>query len=228
MFTGLVEEVGTLAGIRRGRDSAVISVRARRVLEGLRIGDSVAVDGVCLTVTDIARDGFTADAMHETLRRSTLGAARPGRRVDLERALRVGDRLGGHIVAGHVDATGTVAARTRDANAVWLTVDAPPAVTRYVVEKGSIAIDGVSLTVAALTPAGFKVSVIPHTLEQTALADRRPGDAVNLEADVIGKYVERLLVRAGGDAAPEGDTDRAPAAGPPSGITRDFLISNGF
>ena len=208
MFTGLVEEVGTLAGIRRGRDSAVISVRARRVLEGLRIGDSVAVDGVCLTVTDIARDGFTADAMHETLRRSTLGAARPGRRVDLE--------------------TGTVAARTRDANAVWLTVDAPPAVTRYVVEKGSIAIDGVSLTVAALTPAGFKVSVIPHTLEQTALADRRPGDAVNLEADVIGKYVERLLVRAGGDAAPEGDTDRAPAAGPPSGITRDFLISNGF
>lgn len=235
MFTGLVEEVGTVAGIRRGRCSAVLSIRAERVLEGLRIGDSVAVDGVCLTVIDIARDGFSADAMHETLRRSTLATARPGRCVDLERALKLGDRLDGHIVAGHVDGTGRIAARTRDDNAVWYEIEAPAQVTRYVVEKGSVAIDGVSLTVAELTPAGFKVSIIPHTLAATALVDRLPGDAVNLEADIVGKYVERLLdpyralMGSVGTAGRTGRPPRGPSApGAEIGISRAFLAANGF
>ena len=185
------------------------------MLSDLKIGDSVAVNGVCLTATDVDSSGFTADVMHETLRRSSLGALVPGSRVNLERAMAANGRFGGHIVSGHIDGTGTIVEKRRDDNAVWYTVAASPALLRYVVEKGSIAIDGVSLTVAAVETDRFSVSVIPHTAAVTALGAKGPGDVVNLEADLIGKYVEKLLRPA-----------EAPA--PRGGISLEFLSENGF
>ena len=215
MFTGIVEELGTIRSIRRGAASAVLSIGAEAVLSDLRIGDSVAVNGVCLTATGVDRSGFTADVMHETLQRSSLGALGPGSRVNLERAMAADGRFGGHIVSGHIDGTGTIAERRRDDNAVWYTVSAPPALLRYIVETGSIAIDGISLAVASVEADRFSVSVIPHTAAVTLLGAKGPGDVVNLETDIIGKYVERLLRPA--------DT---PAAR--SGISLEFLAENGF
>ena len=215
MFTGIIEELGTIRSIRRGAASAVLSIGAEAVLSDLRIGDSVAVNGVCLTATGVDGSGFTADVMHETLRRSSLGALGPGSRVNLERAIAADGRFGGHIVSGHIDGTGTIAERRRDDNAVWYTVSAPPALLRYIVEKGSVAIDGISLTVASVEADRFSVSVIPHTAAVTLLGAKGPGDVVNLETDIIGKYVERLLRPA--------DT---PAAR--SGISLEFLAENGF
>ena len=215
MFTGIVEELGTIRSIRRGAASAVLSIGAEAVLSDLRIGDSVAVNGVCLTATGVDGSGFTADVMHETLQRSSLGALGPGSRVNLERAMAADGRFGGHIVSGHIDGTGTIAERRRDDNAVWYTVSAPPALLRYIVEKGSVAIDGISLTVASVEADRFSVSVIPHTAAVTLLGAKGPGDVVNLETDIIGKYVERLLRPA--------DT---PAAR--SGISLEFLAENGF
>ena len=215
MFTGIIEELGTIRSIRRGAASAVLSIGAEAVLSDLRIGDSVAVNGVCLTATGVDGSGFTADVMHETLQRSSLGALGPGSRVNLERAIAADGRFGGHIVSGHIDGTGTIAERRRDDNAVWYTVSAPPALLRYIVEKGSIAIDGISLTVASVEADRFSVSVIPHTAAVTLLGAKGPGDVVNLETDIIGKYVERLLRPA--------DT---PAAR--SGISLEFLAENGF
>ncbi len=215
MFTGIIEELGTIRSIRRGAASAVLSIGAEAVLSDLRIGDSVAVNGVCLTATGVDGSGFTADVMHETLRRSSLGALGPGSRVNLERAMAADGRFGGHIVSGHIDGTGTIAERRRDDNAVWYTVSAPPALLRYIVEKGSVAIDGISLTVASVEADRFSVSVIPHTAAVTLLGAKGPGDVVNLETDIIGKYVERLLRPA--------DT---PAAR--SGISLEFLAENGF
>ena len=179
--------------LQRGRRSAVLTVRAGAVLEGTKTGDSIAVNGVCLTVTALSGHGFSADVMHETLDRSTLAGLSPGSRVDLERAMAAGGRFGGHLVAGHVDGVGKIVRVRRDDTAVWYTVAAGPEVLRYVVEKGSVAIDGISLTVAAVTDRDFSVSVIPHTAAQTVLGERAPGDLVNLEADMIGKYVEKLL-----------------------------------
>ena len=215
MFTGIVEELGTIRSIRRGAASAVLSIGAEAVLSDLRIGDSVAVNGVCLTATGVDGSGFTADVMHETLQRSSLGALGPGSRVNLARAMAAGGRFGGHIVSGHIDGTGTIAERRRDDNAVWYTVSAPPALLRYIVEKGSIAIDGISLTVASVEADRFSVSVIPHTAAVTVLGRKRPGDIVNLETDIIGKYVEKLL-RPAEDTAPKG------------GISLEFLMENGF
>ena len=215
MFTGIVEELGTIRSIRRGAASAVLSIGAEAVLSDLRIGDSVAVNGVCLTATGVDGSGFTADVMHETLNRSSLGVLEPGSRVNLERAMAADGRFGGHIVSGHIDGTGTIAERRRDDNAVWYTVSAPPALLRYIVEKGSVAIDGISLTVASVEADRFSVSVIPHTAAVTLLGAKGPGDVVNLETDIIGKYVERLLRPA--------DT---PAAR--SGISLEFLAENGF
>ena len=215
MFTGIVEELGTIRSIRRGAASAVLSIGAEAVLSDLRIGDSVAVNGVCLTATGVDGSGFTADVMHETLRRSSLGALGPGSRVNLERAIAADGRFGGHIVSGHIDGTGTITARRQDDNAVWYTVSASPALLRYIVEKGSVAIDGISLTVASVEADRFSVSVIPHTAAVTLLGAKGPGDVVNLETDIIGKYVERLLRPA--------DT---PAAR--SGISLEFLAENGF
>lgn len=216
MFTGLIEEVGTLRAVRRGAHSAVLSIGAETVLSGLKTGDSVAVNGVCLTVTAQDSGGFTADVMHETLDRSSLAGLGPGSPVNLERAMAADGRFGGHIVAGHVDGVGTIAAIEQDDNAIWFTITAPEQVLRYVVEKGSIAIDGISLTVARVEPDRFAVSVIPHTAAVTLLGRRRVGDRVNLESDIIGKYVERLL-----RPAPELKTKE-------SKLTMEFLSKHGF
>ena len=215
MFTGLVEEIGTVERIVRGRHSAVLTVRASKVLAGSEIGDGIAVNGVCLTVVDLDAQQFSADVMHETLNRSALAGLKPGSRVNLERAMPADGRFGGHIVAGHIDGVGTITEIRRDDTAVWYTVQAPPALLRYVVEKGSIALDGISLTVAGTGPGWFSVSVIPHTAAQTVLGERRKGDAVNLETDLIGKYVEKLM-------APAVPTETA------APITREFLARYGF
>ena len=193
----------------------------------------MAVNGTCLTATTVSPSGFTADVMPETLARSSLAKAARGTRVNLERALPADGRFGGHIVAGHIDGTGTVTDVRRDANAVWFTIEAPADVMRLVVEKGSIAIDGISLTVARVDDAGFAVSVIPHTLDVTVLGQRHAGDVVNLETDVVGKYVAHLLGR---DFAPSASAPVVPNKhGPqgtgspaPAGITRDFLARHGF
>lgn len=193
MFTGIIEEVGEIMNVVRGSQSAVLHIRCQEVLKGTKVGDSIAVNGVCLTVTSLEAHGYTADVMAETLDRSSLGALRRGNRVNLERAMPVDGRFGGHIVAGHIDGTGTVMAVTRDETAVWYRISAEPQVLRYIVEKGSITIDGISLTVAKVTGQDFSVSIIPHTQANTVLADRDVGDIVNLETDIIGKYVEKLL-----------------------------------
>ncbi|HEY3437553.1 MAG TPA: riboflavin synthase [Actinotalea sp.] len=198
MFTGIVEEVGSVAGLEELGGDARLHLRATRVVEGTRPGDSIAVDGVCLTVTAFTDDGFLVDVMPESLRRTTLGSLRPGSPVNLERAMRVDGRLDGHLVQGHVDGVGTLVSRTPGARWDDLELACPPALARYVAEKGSIAISGVSLTVTHVSDAGFGVSLIPTTLASTTLGTLVPGDGVNLEVDVIAKYVERLL--AGGPA----------------------------
>lgn len=212
MFTGIVEELGTVRSVRRGSKSAVLAVTARLVLEGLQIGDSIAVNGVCLTVTDFDSHGFTADVMPETLNRSSLGSLGAGSSVNLERAMAADGRFGGHIVSGHIDGTGTIAETRKEDNAIWYTIQAAPALLRYVVEKGSITIDGISLTVASVGADRFRVSLIPHTAKHTVLGQKHAGEIVNLETDIIGKYVEKLL---------------RPAARQTS-ITREFLETYGF
>ena len=193
MFTGIVEELGSIRSVRRGQHSSVLSIAAKDILSDLKIGDSVAVNGVCLTATTVDSGGFTADVMHETLNRSSLGSLTVGSHVNLERAMAANGRFGGHIVSGHIDGTGTITALRKDDNAVWYTISASQELLRYIVEKGSIAIDGISLTVAEVGESWFSISAIPHTVAVTTLGEKRPGDTVNLENDVIGKYVEKLL-----------------------------------
>jgi riboflavin synthase, alpha subunit len=193
MFTGIIEEVGHVEQLRRRSTGGVLSIAAKTVLEGTNVGDSIAVNGVCLTVTSLTGTGFTADVSEETLRVSNLGQLPPGAGVNLERAVAVGARLGGHIVQGHVDAIGRFLSRRPSGNAVTMRFSFPPDIGRYLVHKGSIAVDGVSLTVAALGEDWFEVAVIPTTLAWTTLPQLTPGAPVNLEADVIAKYVERLL-----------------------------------
>ncbi len=212
MFTGMIEEIGKIQGIRKGKDSVSVSVQADAVLEDLRLGDSIAVNGVCLTVTFFSQSSFTADVMHETLNRSSLGSLRTGNRVNLERAMPANGRFGGHIVSGHIDGTGLISAIAKDGNAIWYTIKTSPDVLRYIIEKGSIAVDGISLTVAKIHKESFSVSVIPHTAAQTILSEKRTGDIVNLENDCIGKYVERLM--------------NEPQAN--SNITAGFLAKHGF
>lgn len=211
MFTGIVEEIGRVARIERGAKGARLTIAAKKVLGGTDIGDSIAVNGVCLTATDLSAEGFSADVMAETLRRSGLGRLSHGARVNLERAMPANGRFGGHIVSGHIDGTGAVRNLRREGNAVWVTVRAAPSLTRYIVPKGSVAIDGVSLTVVAVDAEEFSVSLIPHTGAQTTLLERLPGEPVNLECDVIGKYVEKLI---------------APLQ--TGNITPEFLARNGF
>lgn len=233
MFTGIIEEVGLIRHITRGHDSAVLTISAKNVLEGTKIGDSIAVDGICLTVTSMGKDFFTADVMHETLNRSALSRLGTACPVNLERAMPATGRFGGHIVAGHVDGGGSIGRIRRDATAVWFTILAGPEILRYVVEKGSITIDGISLTVATVDTAGFSVSTIPHTLEHTNLGTRRRGDLVNLETDLVGKYIEKLLsgpiLRNGTSRDVGGATaDGTTGAQATHGITRDMLIRYGF
>jgi riboflavin synthase len=211
MFTGIVEELGEVVSVEHLDSAARITVRGPLVTTDARPGDSIAVNGTCLTVTGLAGGDFTADVMAETLRRTGLGGLAPGSPVNLERSLRVGDRLGGHMVQGHVDGVGTVTSRVSGERWDVVRITVPPGLARYLVEKGSVAVDGVSLTVSALggpaEPPWFEVSLIPATLAATTLGRAQPGTSVNLEADVIGKYVERMLhgeaVSARGSAPPE-------------------------
>ncbi len=221
MFTGLVEEVGLVRRLERRGDGGRLSIQARTVLEGTRIGDSIAVSGACLTVVELQRDGFTVDCMPETLTLTTLGSAAAGDPVNLERSLAVGGRAGGHLVLGHVDAMAQVLAVRRGTPAWELGFSLPDAVAACVAPKGSIAIDGVSLTVMRLKDTGFEVGVIPHTLRETSLGSLRVGSVVNLEADVLARYVQRALqVQAG--LTP---TERKAATG---GLTEELLREEGF
>ncbi|MCD8023125.1 MAG: riboflavin synthase [Lachnospiraceae bacterium] len=193
MFTGIIEEIGTVKAVTVGKLTGQIEIRAETILEGTRTSDTMAVNGVCLTVTRLTGNGFVADVMPETLRRSNLGALRPGDGVDLERAMAANGRFGGHIVSGHIDGTGTVVEQRHEGNAVWVRIQTSAEILRLIVEKGSIAIDGISLTVAAVGREDFQVSIIPHTGSETILLKKRPGSVVNLENDIIGKYVCRLM-----------------------------------
>ena len=227
MFTGIIEEIGTIKSIRRGASSAVLTIAARTVLEDVSLGDSIAVNGVCLTVTGFTGNQFTADVMHETLNRSSLGALASGSHVNLERAMKADGRFGGHIVSGHIDGTGTITEIRRDDNAVWYTIKTPPELMRFIIEKGSITIDGISLTVAQEDPGSFKVSIIPHTAAQTILSEKKTGDVVNLENDCIGKYVAKLL-QPYQDPAAAGTPGSSQADAASSNITEAFLLQNGF
>lgn len=213
MFTGIVEEIGTVESVRKGAHSAVLTVRAEKILSDIHLGDSIAVNGICLTATSFTSHSFTVDVMHETLNRSSLANLTVGTKVNLERAMAANGRFGGHIVAGHVDGVGKISKVQRDDNAVWYTISAPPEILRYIVEKGSITIDGISLTVAKVTQKDFSVSIIPHTAEKTVLSGKRAGDAVNLENDIIGKYIEKLMT---------------PAPAKSEGLSMEFLLKNGF
>ncbi|MDF2882917.1 MAG: riboflavin synthase, alpha subunit [Clostridiaceae bacterium] len=215
MFTGLIEEIGIVEAVIKSAKSARISVKAHEVLEGVKIGDSICTNGVCLTVTSYDRGRFTVDVMAETMRRSNLKSLSPGDEVNLERAMLVGDRLGGHIVGGHIDGTGIIEKYEQEDNAVWITIAASSEILKYIVQKGSIAIDGVSLTVANVDESVFKVSIIPHTKDMTTLLKKKMGNEVNLECDIIGKYVEKFL----------GAKEQTPVN---KGIDFNFLSENGF
>lgn len=215
MFTGIVEEIGTVKTVQRSGNNSFIRIQAQKVLEDVNIGDSIAVNGVCLTVTFFDSTVFQADVMNETLNRSSLGELTTGSPVNLERAMSANGRFGGHIVSGHIDGTGVISDIRNDGIAVWYTVSADTSLLRYLVEKGSIAIDGISLTVAKVTENNFSVSVIPHTAEVTILSTKKKGSIVNLETDIIGKYVEKLFHQ-------DNSTEKK------SGITLDFLAKNGF
>ncbi|MDE6785335.1 MAG: riboflavin synthase [Ruminococcus sp.] len=193
MFTGIIEEVGTVKEVRRNGNNSFIRIHADKILSDVHLGDSIAVNGVCLTVTAFDGKIFQADVMNETLNRSSLGTLRTGSPVNLERAMSAGGRFGGHIVSGHIDGTGNIINIKNDGIAVWYTIKADAGIMRYIVEKGSVAIDGISLTVAKMSRESFSVSVIPHTSGKTILSSKKSGDIVNLENDIIGKYVEKLM-----------------------------------
>lgn len=218
MFTGIVEEIGQIVSIQRGTKSAVLTIQASVVLEGTNIGDSIAVNGLCLTVTGLHGKTFTADVMAESLRKSALGTLSRGDEVNLERAMAADGRFGGHIVSGHIDGTGVIASTEREDNAVWVEIQTSPKLLRYIVQKGSIAIDGISLTVAKLGDDSFFVSLIPHTGEQTTLLHKKTGEAVNLETDIVGKYIERFL------SVPAPDTVNSQK----STLDLPFLAEHGF
>ena len=215
MFTGIVEEVGKIKKIERNTVSAKLSIEADKVLQEVKEGDSIAVNGICLTVTSFTKNSFTADVMHETMNRTTLGKLKENSPVNLERALSVMGRFGGHMVSGHIDGRGKIVGIEKDDNAVLFTIETTEKILRYIVEKGSIAINGISLTVARVDRNNFTVSVIPHTLRVTSLGSFQKGDEVNLENDIVGKYIEKLL----GLSCPEKKE---------STFTMDFLIKNGF
>lgn len=193
MFSGIIEAVGAIRSLQKDANGARITIEAPGVLSGVRLGDSIALNGACITVVDFDDSKFEADLSVETLRRTNLGELVVGDRCNLERAMALGERLGGHLVSGHVDGVGRIKSRKNEGDSIWLTFEAPVEVMRYVVYKGSIAVDGISLTVAACDGETFSVSIIPHTSEQTTLTEKGDGAAVNLEADLIGKYVEKLL-----------------------------------
>ena len=215
MFTGIIEEIGTVKSVTPGAKSSRVTISGNIIFSDLKLGDSVATNGVCLTVSDLAADTFTADIMHETLKYTSLKGLSAGTKINLERAMAANGRFGGHIVSGHIDGTGVVAEIKKDDNAFIYTITANPDITKYIVKKGSIAIDGISLTVTAVDNTSFSVSIIPHTLQETILADRGIGSIVNLEVDMFAKYIEKLL-------KPDTKTSQK------SPITPEFLAKNGF
>lgn len=215
LFTGIIEELGKVKQVVSGDAWGQIEITGEKVLEGTRLGDSIAVNGVCLTVTRIQGKSFTADVMAETMRRSNLGSLKLGDMVNLERAMAADGRFGGHMVSGHIDGTGVISKMNQEGNAVWVTVDAPEDIMRLIVEKGSIAIDGISLTVAKEAAGAFQVSIIPHTGEETTLLKKKAGDVVNLENDIVGKYVDKLIRN-------KQEEEKS------QGLTLDFLKQHGF
>ena len=216
MFTGIVEEIGKIKSIKNGVKSSILSIQGDRIFEDIHLGDSIAVNGVCLTVISFNNKIFTADVMNETLRRSSLGNLKVGSYVNLERAMSANGRFGGHIVSGHIDGVGTIIKIEKDDNAIWYTIKSEDKLMKYIVEKGSIAIDGISLTVAKVYKCNFSVSIIPHTVNETILSHKSVGDNVNLENDIIGKYVEKLINF--GDKSNKLE----------SNITMEFLMENGY
>lgn len=214
MFTGIVEEVGHVNKFLNKSGFYNIEIKCSKVLENTKLGDSICTNGVCLTVKELGKDFFTADVMGETLDKSNLGSLNLRDTVNLERALRLSDRLGGHIVSGHIDGTGKIVNIEKKPNGTWFTIESTEDILRYVIYKGSITIDGISLTVAEVNKCKFKVSVIPHTLENTVLKDKKINGIVNLECDVIGKYIEKFI--------------KSKEETKESNITMDFLIKNGF
>lgn len=217
MFTGLVEELGKVKTIEKGAKSVRITIAAKKVLEDVKLGDSIAVNGTCLTAVDFDSTYFTADVMPETVNKTVLAHLRPGDLVNLERTLRLGDRFGGHMVSGHVDSVGKIIAKDQNDIAIIVKISVTSETSRYIIKKGSIAIDGISLTVVEATDTWFSVSLIPHTAKMTTLGYKRVGDSVNLETDIIGKYVEKLLMPKSSEPTPQ-----------KSGITMDFLAQHGF
>lgn len=216
MFTGLIEEIGEILQIRRGEKSSEITIKAKKILQGSNIGDSISTNGVCLTISRLTSNGFQADVMAETLRKTDLSNISLGDKVNLERALSLNGRLGGHIVTGHIDGTGEIISLKREDTAVWVTIKPEEKLLRYMIEKGSIAIDGISLTIAYIDRNVFKVSIIPHTGVETILLNKTVGEVVNLECDVLGKYIEKLLVIKSEDGEKN------------SKIDMNFLKENGF
>ena len=210
MFTGIIEEKGIIEKIAGNSKSCTLTIRAAKIFDDLKIGDSVALNGVCLTATTVTPPFFTADVMAETMRKPGIGQLSKGSEVNLERAMQMGGRFGGHIVSGHIDGTGTLINVRKEENAVWLTITAGSEIMKYIIKKGSVALDGVSLTVADVKGDCFSVSIIPHTASETTLLSKNTGSKINIECDVIGKYTEKLL----------NNSD--------SGITEDFLKRCGF
>ena len=229
MFTGLIAELGTVERLAEGSTSCQLTVRAQKILPGVKIGDSIAVNGVCLTVVHLQGNRFTADVMPETVRRTTLRQLQPGDRVNLEKALRPADGLDGHIVQGHVEGVGTIREISPEGNALAYRIETPKELLRYIVEKGSVAIDGISLTVTETDDTGFSVSLIPHTAKMTTLGYKSVGDSVNLETDILARYVEKMLgLQKTADGLP--DSRRTEIAGENSedGLTEAFLRQHGF
>ncbi|WP_304341358.1 riboflavin synthase [Metaclostridioides mangenotii] len=222
MFTGIVEEIGTIKNIVKSRSSFKLTIKAKKVLTDIKLGDSIAVSGICLTAENISTTTFAADVMSETLARSSLNLLKQGDKVNLERAMPINGRFGGHIVSGHIDGVGTITGREEDGNAVWIKIKADENILKYVVLKGSIAIDGISLTIAHVDMESFKVSIIPHTMSQTTLLDKSVGNNVNLECDVVGKYIEKLIGFKSGSDAKESVSCKK------TKIDEGFLKINGF
>lgn len=208
VFTGIIEECGTVLDVLKNGVSGSVQIQASTVLEGTKTGDSIAVNGVCLTVTKLTKSSFTADVMAETFRRTNLGSLGKNSRVNLERAMAADGRFGGHIVSGHIDGTGVISRIKEEGNAVWIYISAPQSILNLIVEKGSVAVDGISLTVAAVSDKEFAVSVIPHTRENTALSGKKTGAVVNLENDIIGKYVQKLTGTAQINESSENQSER--------------------
>ena len=217
IFTGIIEELGVVKSIAINGASGCITIKAKKVLEGTQLGDSIAVNGTCLTVTSINSDGFSADVMAETVKRTSLSQVGKGDLVNLERAMILNGRFGGHIVSGHIDGTGTITKYTKEENAIWVTIKAPDEILDLIVEKGSICIDGISLKVATVSDQDFQVSIIPHTAKETTLIHKKVGSLVNLENDIVGKYIKKLM-----------ENNQEEQAKKASGLTMEMLEEYGL